>query len=107
MLRKKEQKPTMKNNRELWATYFPQFIENSDKGVELLMDSSSLVTFPAGQQLFYPGSSCENYLLVLAGAVKVQIMSESGREVLLYYVRSGDSCVLTTSCMLRNVHEIT
>ncbi len=90
----------MKNNRELWATHFPQFIENSDKGVELLMNSSSLVTFPAGRQLFYPGSSCENYLLVLAGAVKVQIMSESGREVLLYHVRSGDSCVLTTSCML-------
>jgi CRP/FNR family transcriptional regulator len=59
-----------------------------------------LVTFPAGQQLFYPGSRCENYLLVLAGVVKVQIMSESGREILLYHVHSGDSCVLTTSCML-------
>jgi CRP/FNR family transcriptional regulator len=90
----------MKNHRELWIKYFPQFTENSDKGVELLMDSSSLVTFPAGRQLFYPGSLCENYLLVLTGAVKVQIMSESGREVLLYHVRSGDSCVLTTSCML-------
>ena len=80
--------------------YFPQFIENRDKGLELLMDSSSLVTFPAGRQLFYPGSSCENYLLVLAGVVKVQIMSDSGREILLYHVRSGDSCVLTTSCIL-------
>jgi CRP/FNR family transcriptional regulator, anaerobic regulatory protein len=90
----------MKNHRELWETYFPQFIENRDKGVDLLMDSSSLVTFPAGRQLFYPGSFCENYLLVLTGAVKVQIMSESGREVLLYHVRSGDSCVLTTSCLL-------
>ena len=80
--------------------YFPQFIENRDTGLELLMDSSSLVTFPAGRQLFYPGSSCENYLLVLAGVVIVQIMSDSGREILLYHVRSGDSCVLTTSCIL-------
>jgi len=61
------------------ATYFPQFIENSDKGLELLMDSSGLAIFPAGQQLFYPGSRCENYLLVLAGVVKVQIMSGSGK----------------------------
>lgn len=90
----------MKNHQDLWATYFPQFIENSDKGVELLMDSSSLVTLPAGRQVFYPGSICENYLLVLSGVVKVQIMSENGREVLLYHVRSGDSCVLTTSCLL-------
>jgi len=90
----------MKNHQDLWATYFPQFIENRDKGVELLMDSSSLKTLPAGRQVFYPGSICENYLLVLTGAVKVQIMSENGREVLLYHVRSGDSCVLTTSCLL-------
>lgn len=90
----------MKNHQDLWATYFPQFIENCDKGVELLMDSSSLLTLPAGRQVFYPGSICENYLLVLTGAVKVQIMSENGREVLLYHVRSGDSCVLTTSCLL-------
>jgi CRP/FNR family transcriptional regulator len=90
----------MKNNHDLWATHFPQFIENRDKGVDFLMDASSLVKLAAGRQLFYPGSLCENYLLVLEGAVKVQIMSESGREVLLYHVRSGDSCVLTTSCML-------
>jgi len=90
----------MKNNQDLWVNYFPQFIKNNDKGIQLLMDSSTLVTFPAGQQLFYPGSQCENYLLVLTGAVKVQIMSNNGREVLLYHVRSGDSCVLTTSCLL-------
>jgi CRP/FNR family transcriptional regulator len=64
------------------------------------MDSSSLVKISADQQIFYPGSQCENYLLLLSGVVKVQIMSETGREVLLYYVRSGDSCVLTTSCLL-------
>jgi len=49
----------MKNHQDLWLTYFPQFIENSDKGLELLMDSSSLVTFPAGRQLFYPGTHHE------------------------------------------------
>lgn len=94
----------MNNHQDLWATCFPQFVENSDKGVQLLMDSSSLVTLPAGQQVFHPGSICENYLLVVSGVVKVQIMSEAGREVLLYYVRSGDSCVLTTSCLLSGDH---
>lgn len=90
----------MKNNQALWAAHFPQFMANRDKGVDLLMEASNLVKLSAGQQIFYPGSTCENYLLVLEGAVKVQIMSESGREVLLYHVRAGDSCVLTTSCML-------
>lgn len=92
----------MNNNthQELWRTYFPQFFENRDHGVSLLMESSNLVTIPSNQQLFYPGSYCQNYLLVLKGIVKVQILSEKGREVLLYHVQSGDSCVLTTSCLL-------
>ncbi|MGB4497909.1 MAG: Crp/Fnr family transcriptional regulator [Methylococcaceae bacterium] len=90
----------MNNKQMLWETYFPQFIENKDKGIELLIESSNLVTVPSQQQLFHPGSTCQNYLLVLTGAVKVQILSEKGREVLLYHVQSGDSCVLTTSCLL-------
>ncbi|MGR9088913.1 MAG: Crp/Fnr family transcriptional regulator [Gammaproteobacteria bacterium] len=90
----------MQNHEALWATYFPQFFENRDKGVNLLMDSSMLVKLPAGRQVFYPGSDCSNYLLVLEGVIRVQLMSDSGREILLYQVRSGDSCVLTTSCLL-------
>ena len=32
--------------------------------------------------------------------MKAQIISPDGREILLYHVCSGDSCVLTTSCLL-------
>lgn len=59
-----------------------------------------VVNIPAKQQVFYPGKICENYLLILSGSVKAQILSEDGREILLYHVQSGDSCVLTTSCLL-------
>jgi CRP/FNR family transcriptional regulator, anaerobic regulatory protein len=91
----------MKNNSDLWATHFPQFVENKDNGVDFLMSASSLLKLPAGKQVFYTGSVCENYLLVLDGVVKVQLMAaDTGREILLYHVRSGDSCVLTTSCLL-------
>ncbi len=91
----------MKTTAELWTSYFPEFIKHKDAGVDFLMAASTLVRVPAGRQVFYPGSVCENYLLVLEGVVKVQLMgADSGREVLLYYVRSGDSCVLTTSCIL-------
>jgi CRP/FNR family transcriptional regulator len=91
----------MNNYDGLWATHFPQFIENKDKGIDYLMAASSLVKLPAGKQVFYTGSVCENYLLVLNGVIKVQLMAaDTGREILLYYVRSGDSCVLTTPCLL-------
>jgi CRP-like cAMP-binding protein len=34
------------------------------------------------------------------GSVRVQQVSDTGREVFLYRVHAGESCVLTTACML-------
>ncbi|MDD2759576.1 MAG: Crp/Fnr family transcriptional regulator [Methylomonas sp.] len=84
----------------IWQHHFPEFAGQNDKVLMQLMESAVLLKLPAGQQVFYPGKACENYLLLLSGSVKAQIMSADGREVLLYHVRAGDSCVLTTSCLL-------
>ena len=86
--------------QQLWEANFPEFIKAGEAGINSLMASAKLVKLPAGQQVFYPGAVCEQYLLVLKGSVKAQIISEGGREMLLYRVGSGDSCVLTTSCLL-------
>ena len=91
-------------NLATWKQHFPEFVGRDDKVLNQLMESAVLVKLPAGQQVFYPGKICENYLLMLAGRVKAQIISADGREVLLYYVHAGDSCVLTTSCLLGDNH---
>lgn len=88
------------SKQALWAAYFPEFIKAGEAGINSLMASAKLVELPAGKQVFYPGAVCEQYLLVLQGSVKAQIISETGREMLLYRVKPGDSCVLTTSCLL-------
>lgn len=87
-------------NESLWKMHFPEFLGSNDKVLSQLMDAAMLVKLPADQQIFYPGKSCENYLLMLSGSVKTQILSADGREVLLYHVQAGESCVLTTSCLL-------
>lgn len=92
------------SNENLWNTHFPEFVKAGEAGINSLMAAAKLVTMPAGQQVFYPGAACEHYLLVLEGSVKAQIISAGGREMLLYRVRSGDSCVLTTSCLLSGDH---
>lgn len=90
----------MLKHANAWKSYFPEFAGCGDEVVEQLMEAAILVTVPAGQQVFYPGKACENYLLLLSGSIKAQILSADGREVLLYRVIPGDSCVLTTSCLL-------
>ncbi|GAB5373713.1 MAG: Crp/Fnr family transcriptional regulator [Acuticoccus sp.] len=65
-----------------------------------LVAGSQIVHAPAGAVIFAPGQSADNLLLMLDGTVRVQQLSETGREVFLYRVHAGESCVLTTACML-------
>lgn len=65
-----------------------------------LASRSRVVALPAGTMVFEAGQHADNMLLLLAGSVRVQQVSESGREIFLYRVNAGESCVLTTACML-------
>ena len=65
-----------------------------------MVQGSCVISVPAGTQIFAPGQSADNLLLLLEGTVRVQQQSETGREVFLYRVHAGESCVLTTACML-------
>ncbi len=85
---------------EIWSRYFPAFSSSPEEAVEQLMRAANVLNLPAGHTIFQPGGTCGSYLLVLDGAVRVQILTPSGREVLLYRVNSGHACILTTSCLL-------
>jgi CRP/FNR family transcriptional regulator len=67
---------------------------------DVLIDRSRVVKVPAGTVIFGPGKAPDNLLLLLEGTVRVQQLSETGREVVLYRVNAGESCVLTTACLL-------
>jgi CRP/FNR family transcriptional regulator len=65
-----------------------------------LMLESTIVTVPEGTVIFGPGKPPESLLLLLDGRVRVHQVSEGGREIVLYRVEAGQSCVLTTACLL-------
>lgn len=55
---------------------------------------------PAGTFLFGVGDLCNSFLLLLSGTVRVYVGSEEGREMSLYRVEPGKTCLLTTSCLM-------
>lgn len=58
------------------------------------------VAAPASAFVFQEGQAAQAYLLVTGGSVRVQKLAESGREIVLYRVEAGESCVLTTAGLL-------
>lgn len=67
---------------------------------DILTARGVIVAVPKDTVIFGPGKAPENLLLLLEGTVRVQQISDQGREIVLYRVHAGESCVLTTACLL-------
>ncbi len=83
-----------------WRACFPALSGISEAVSRLLDDEARPIRISEGTVIFGPGKSAESLLLLLTGTVRVQHRSGSGHRVVLYRVHSGESCVLTTACLL-------
>lgn len=83
-----------------WIDRFPGLSRLDGRVKDMLLKRSTVITVPKDTVIFGPGKSPENLLLMLDGTVRVQQLAENGREIVLYRVHAGESCVLTTACLL-------
>ncbi|MCS6807979.1 MAG: Crp/Fnr family transcriptional regulator [Bacteroidota bacterium] len=61
---------------------------------------------PAGTPVFTEGSNCGKIGFVQRGVIRVFKLSETGREITLYRLYAGESCVLSMSCALSHpIHQ--
>lgn len=90
-----------KNNPATWLDRFPVWRAMSGDGWQRALDASTIVSFAAGTPLLQCGEQAEHFVIVLHGVVRVYETAESGREICLYRVRSGEICVLTVSKLLK------
>lgn len=71
--------------------------------IERLHREARVIQAPAGTRLFDEHARCSAFPLVLEGAIRVSKISPQGREILLYRVAPGESCVLTSGCLLGHI----
>jgi CRP/FNR family transcriptional regulator len=83
-----------------WVERFPGFSRLEPNTKSLLVQRSTIVSLPEKTVIFGPGNSPENMLFLLDGTVRVQQVSDTGHEIVLYRINAGESCVLTTACLL-------
>ncbi len=85
-----------------WLKLFPELINIDEKAKEILAKHARIVESPIGTIGYREGASCSAYVMRLAGKSRVYKISSSGREILLYRVCAGETCVITTTCLLGN-----
>ncbi len=72
------------------------------KTFENYIGEGNVISAPDGAVIFAPGDTSSAFLIVTSGAVRVEQTNSAGRTMVLYRVEAGDSCVLTTTCLLSN-----
>ncbi len=75
-----------------------------DATIERIFQQAKRVQLPAQTTLFRQGDHCANYLIVIRGEIKVFTRAENGREIVLYRLHDGETCILTTACLLSQKH---
>ena len=66
-------------------------------------DSAFVMAVGAGELITASDTECTGMVYILRGEIRVSIMSEEGREITLFRVGQGDSCVTTASCVVRQI----
>ncbi|MBU1315075.1 MAG: Crp/Fnr family transcriptional regulator [Alphaproteobacteria bacterium] len=83
--------------RWLDRAVFPASLEPD---VSALLEGLRPVHPRSGTILFRPGDQAQAFLVLLSGRVGVYLTGRNGREILLYAVQGGETCVQTTLGML-------
>lgn len=84
------------------ATQLPFLQAASAEVAADLQAGGQLVTVPAGEFICWEGDSCGQLAIIVSGVARVYKVGENGREITLYRVEAGGSCILAASCILSN-----
>lgn len=75
----------------------------TDSQEEFLVSESSLVSYNKNQVVHSSESECVGMLSVLSGSLRVYLSSEEGREITLYRIHAGETCIMGASCVLKSI----
>lgn len=71
-----------------------EFISSSEL-MEKLYESGVLKSYKEGDIILDENSSIRSIPIVMKGMMKVIRTEEDGREILLYYIKAGESCIMS------------
>lgn len=86
---------------ERWLALFPALTALAPEHLAL---ARARVQFPELREkdvAYRQGSECPSYIMCVEGGTRTFKTSSNGRELLIYKVAAGGTCVFTTQCLLR------
>lgn len=70
--------------------------------LDIIEKTGQMITVKSGDTIMDIGQIVRTMPLIISGTVKVSRVDEEGRELLLYYVNSNESCAMTFTCCMQH-----
>ena len=87
-------------NIKLLAKSFSAWDKLTEQEQKELLENITSVCYPKGANIHSGENDCRGVYVIKSGVLRVYILSESGKEITLYRMGSGDMCILSASCVL-------
>ena len=68
-----------------------------------IITAGSKAAYKSGETILSREKECNGLVIVKSGQLRAYLESEDGKEITLYRLLSGDICILTASCVLKNI----
>lgn len=81
----------------------PYWEKLTDSERDELARNTAIRSYNKGEYLIGLNESCLGMIYILNGSIRTLIISEEGREITLFRLKPGDSCILSASCVLSQV----
>lgn len=95
-----ESLPVNLDIREAFLCQFPIFKSLAPEDLDEAMRAAHVRRVMKGAAPFSTNSPCMGFSMLLSGVIRVMKLGANGREVELYRLQPGESCLISSSCML-------
>lgn len=83
-------------------TQFYSKLTKEDK--ELFNSKAILARYSKDNSLYFSDRDCNGFITVVSGTLRAFLTSDEGKEITLYKLQKSDSCILSASCIFKNIH---
>lgn len=81
-----------------------QFYSKLTKEDKDIFNSKAIhVMYSKDDSLYFSDKNCNGFITILSGSLRAFLTSEEGKEITLYRLEKGYSCILSASCIFKNI----
>lgn len=92
------------NDTEFLKTIFTFYEKLLSDEKNLVASNTIKADYGKGRIITNNENECNGIVILKSGQLRAYIISDEGKEITLYRLLSGDVCIMTASCVLKNIN---